>query len=157
MQPLAHILQPSAWLLDAVVSNADWLLDILPMRGPIWLVITADSVEQPFSTPQAVPSRKLIWQYPFRLVVNVPDITVAYLYVSMCAYDQTRAVQSIARCRIPLGTMPRGSAKMIRFPMLDAQGRTVCTMRFCATVSRYRPPIIAPPLGDGASGASLPR
>jgi hypothetical protein len=138
---------PPSFLLDVVVSTADWAPDAAPPRTAVWLVFTAESIEQPFSTPQAVPSKRLVWHHPFRLVLNVADISVSYLFISMCTYDQSRAVQSIARCRIPLGAMPRGSAKMIRFPMLNAEGKTVCTMRFRATISRYRGPAIGTTIG----------
>jgi hypothetical protein len=152
MQPLGHIAQSIAWLLDVVVSSADWIVDPIPVRSHVWLVITADSVDEPFSTPQAAPSKKTVWQYPFRLVVTVPDIAIAYVYISMCTYDLSHAVQSLARCRVPLGTMPRGSAKMIRFPLLDRDGHALCQMRFCATISRYRPPINPQPFEQNSQG-----
>jgi hypothetical protein len=137
----------SPWLLDVVVANADMSPEFGNFKTPIWLVIAADSLDQPFSTPQTIPSKRLTWQYPFRLTLNVPDIATSYLYISMCSYDSNREIIPIGRCRISLGSMPSGNAKMIRFPLLNGC-QEVCTMRFCATISRYRPPNMTPGFGQ---------
>ena len=136
------------YLLDVVVTRAE---DLSPeytnSDAQIWLVFQADSLEQAFSTPK-VPASKAIWDYPFRLVLNVHDINVSYLFVTMCTYERNRTIKPIARCRLHLGSMPSGNAKKIQFPML-MKGTQVCTMRFCATISQYSPQArVQPPISQ---------
>lgn len=125
------------YLLDVVVSGATLIPEYSHLKKPIWLVIHADSLDQPFSTPEA-KAWNPVWEYPFRLVLNVSDISTSYLFITLCTYADDRTIKALARSRVPLGSMPSGNAKMINFPML-MKDREVCVMRFCATISQYTP------------------
>ena len=146
------------YLLDVVVTRAEDLSPEYSSDAPIWLVFQADSLEQAFSTPK-VPASNPTWDYPFRLVLNVPDINISYLFVTMCTYDRQRQIKPIARCRLQLGSMPSGNAKKIQFPML-MKGNRVCTMRFCATISQYSPQARTQPVSQmseiGAQFGAVP-
>jgi hypothetical protein len=124
-------------LLDVVVNTAEMYTEIGAQDKSVWLVIAADGLRQPFSTPPAKAAKRVTWQYPFRLALNEIDIATSYLYITMCKCGVARDIVPIGRCRIAVAAMPRGKAKMIRFPLLEG-AQQVCTMRCCATLSLER-------------------
>ncbi|OHT03183.1 hypothetical protein TRFO_06869 [Tritrichomonas foetus] len=145
------IMIQSMWLLDVVVSDADFAPELAKNKDPVWLVIMADGLSQPFSTPPTKCKQKPLWNYPFRLVLNIDDIQLAYLYISLCTYGNNHEVISLARCRISLGSMPSGNAKTIHFPLIRDDDE-LAVLRFCATISPYRPQILTQPYRQTADG-----
>jgi hypothetical protein len=124
-------------LLDVVVNTAKMYTEIGAQDRSVSLVVAADELRQPFSTPPAMPAKRVTWQYPFRLALNEIDIATSYLSSTMCKCGVARDIVPIGRCRIAVGAMPRRNAKMIRFPLLDG-AQQVCTMRCCAAPSLVR-------------------
>jgi hypothetical protein len=142
-------MRPSvASLLDVVVVDAVMNPGFANSRSPIWLVMSADGLAHPFSTHEATVDHSQVvnFQYPFRLVLSGSDISISYLYISMCtrAWQQDVAIRLLARCRISFASMPRGNAKLIKFPMYNENNEEVCTVKFRATISEDRPQHIAP-------------
>lgn len=132
------------WLLDVVVSDADFKPELSRNKDLVWLVIMADGLSQPFSTPSTKCKANPTWNYPFRLILNLNDIQLSYLYISLCSYGRNHEIISLARCRISLGSMPSGNAKTIHFPMIN-DNKELAVLRFCATISPYRPQLLTYP------------
>jgi hypothetical protein len=60
------------WFIDVVVANVDLSPDFSNFKNAIWLVIAPDRLDQPFLTPQTIPSKRLTWQCPFRNNLALP-------------------------------------------------------------------------------------
>ena len=126
------------WLLDVVVSDAEFTSELSKLKEPVWFVIMADGLSQHFSTPSTKCRSNPRWNYPFRLVLPINDIICSYLYISLCTYAKNREIISLARCRVSLGSMPSGNAKTVRFPLISGD-KQVAVLRCCSTISEYQP------------------
>lgn len=128
-----------SWILDVVIKNAQLSANFPDPSKSFWLLINADGIPHPFSTPQVQPQKKchpsdaanlascqqsvlvLEWNCPARIVLDgslLRDFSTGYLYVSLCSYnnDQTDIV-SLAHSRISLRVLPFGSPKTLYFPL----------------------------------------
>ena len=103
----------------------------------IWIVISVDGADQPFSTNVAGISENTVWEFPHRTVLNLNDISTAYLYFTLCTYGPDQTVVALARSRVCLRHFPNGSPKTFTFPLMSANNSADETMSLtlCATLS----------------------
>ena len=126
------------WVLDIVVKDGTISKSYNLLDLPLWFVISADGAQQPFSTSQTTASASPSWDFPRRLILQLQDISSAYLYFTLCTYGGGgTGVQAIARSRIGLKHLPIGSPKQFTFPLMHARNSTseVMQLRVIATLS----------------------
>ena len=133
------------WILDLVVKDATIGEEIPDLEKPIWFVVLADGMKQPFSTKQVPFSRQPSWNYPARLVLQFPDISKAYLYVTLCTFGENE-ILPLARSRVSLRNLPIGSPKVFKFPLLTPENDVeTATIRCVGTLSSFTPQIYLQP------------
>jgi hypothetical protein len=125
------------------------------VHGAIWLVIFADGLDAPFSTtPRTVTSGKT-FNFPARLLLKVPDVQNAYLYVTLCTYgpDGTKAIP-LAKSRVGLRSLPQQFARAFRFPLMKYQNGAQ-PMAHLSLEARMQPINAVPHSTPGSSGPPL--
>ena len=144
LQFLSENMQHS-WILDLVIKDATINNKITDLKTPIWFVVLADGMQQPFSTNQVQFSRTPSWNYPARLVLHFLDISRAYLYVTLCTFGNNE-ILPLARSRVSLRNLPIGSPKVFKFPLLTPQNdEEAVSFRCVGTLSSFTPQIYIPP------------
>jgi len=132
----------ASWILDIIIKDGDFSSIPEEIDTAIWFVISADGLQNPFSTVQTTISKNPVWNYPSRLVLHFHDITRAYLYLTLCSYEYNgQGVQAIARSRVGLRYLPIGNPKQFRFPLMHARNaaNTIMSLRVVATLSSFAP------------------
>ena len=110
----------STWVLDLVIIDGDTPDDMLPIKTPLWLVISADGIPQPFSSSTAEFSQRIRWNYAVRLILQVADIGRSYMYFTLCTSDSSPSgVRPLARSKIGLRCLPVSSPKRFTFPLMS--------------------------------------
>lgn len=129
----------SSWILDLVVKDATLTDEANPKKTPMWLVVLADGMQQPFSTEKVNYSKEPQWNCPARLVLRFPDISCTYLYITLCTFDNNSIVP-LARSRVALRNLPIGSPKTFKFPLLTQGSDSESVILRCvATLSSFTP------------------
>jgi hypothetical protein len=126
------------WVLDLVVKSATINSPTFVISTPLWFIISADGLPQPFVTPPASVTSGPSWNYAARLLLSIPDITPCYLYVTMCTYGPgNQGVVQIARSRIGLRAMPRDTPQQFTFPLMRCQNgaQEIARLCLCAALS----------------------
>lgn len=109
----------SSYILDIVVKEADLMPILSDIGTPLWFVINADGLPNQFFTPKVCFNMHPVWNCPMRLIIQVPDIARAYLYVTLCTFAENGTdVRGIARARVGLRSLPNGTPKQFRFPLM---------------------------------------
>jgi hypothetical protein len=124
------------WILDLVVKDATLTIDRI--STPLWFIISADGLPQPFATPPASIASGPSWNYPARLLLSTPDLNSCYLYVTLCTYGPgNQGVFQLARSRIGLRAIPRGAPKQFSFPLMRCQNgaQEMARLCLCAAIS----------------------
>lgn len=118
-------------------------MDMSNITSPLWLVIKADGLEQPVQTNQTIPCINPCWNFAIRLILELPDISPAYLYFSLCTFKNSFDTPiAIARSRLGLRSMPIGSPKQFKFPLMAANSNVIAADLTCiATLSPISPKI----------------
>lgn len=137
----------SSWILDLVIKDAEINEDLASTKSPIWFVVQADGLQQPFSTKQVQYSRTPSWNYPARLVLKVSDISQAYMYVVLCTFGPDNIINPLCRARVGLRNLPIGSPKTFKFPLMQIDNNEweSATVRCVATLSSFTPQVYLPP------------
>ena len=140
------------WILDLVIKDAEMGPDTQNLNTPLWFVIKADGLPQPVHTSQALPSSNPQWNFPVRLILQLNDISRAYLYVTLCTFKPGfEGPTAIARSRIGLRSMPIGSPKQFKFPLMLSVNPNSLAAHACfmATLSPIQPkPSLKPLVGS---------
>ena len=134
-----------SWILDLVIKDAAIGEEIPDFDKPIWFVVLADGMQQPFSTKPVNFSRNPSWNTPARLVLHFSDISKAYLYVTLCTFGENE-ILPLARSRVSLRNLPIGSPKVFKFPLLTPENDVeAATIRCVGTLSSFTPQIYIQP------------
>lgn len=132
----------TSWILDLVVKDAEMGPGMSNLKTPLWFVLSADGLMQPIQTTQAIPCQKPKWDFPARMILTLSDLSRAYLYVTLATYKVgADGVQAIARSRIGLRSLPIGSPKKFKFPLMQSNNSAnlAATVSFVATLSSFTP------------------
>jgi hypothetical protein len=111
------------WILDLLVNEVELHSSCADeVHGAVWLVMSADGLSSPFSTPTRSLSSRPAFNFPARLFLKIPDLQNAYLFVTLCTYgpDGAGAIP-LARSRVGLRSLPNGFPKQFRFPLMKYQ------------------------------------
>lgn len=112
--------------------------------APLWFVISADGLQSKLTTSKASFCMHPQWNSAFRLIVQVPDIMGAYLYVTLCSYAQNKQdVVALARARVGLRSLPFGTPKQFRFPLMLTTNSAIDALNLylIATLSSFTQPV----------------
>jgi hypothetical protein len=133
------------WILDLVVKDATLSPQFQATAAPVWLVVNADGLPQPFSIPPASISSGPTWNFPARLFLSLADIAAGYLYVTLCTFGpNNHGVVTLARSRVGLRSLPRDTPRLFRFPLMWAQNGAQEFARICVCAT-----LASLPAGDG--------
>jgi len=141
-------MQHASWILDLVIRDAEIKEEYSNIEKPIWFVVSANGLNQPFSTPQVTPTKSPKWNYPARLVLKFSDITTAYLYVTLCTFgNDNNVIIPLARARVGLRTFPIQNPRQFTFPLMNVNdlSQEFSTLRLIATISSFTPQYVTPP------------
>ena len=132
------------WILDVVIQEGQYVGDTDDVEGSLWFVVACDGTTQPFSTIPTGLSERLTskWDFPRRLILQVDDISRAYIFFTLCTYGKDGVgVIPIARSRICLRSLPIGSPKQFTFPMMSVKNSSleVMQIKVLATLSLLSP------------------
>ncbi|OHT13689.1 hypothetical protein TRFO_16126 [Tritrichomonas foetus] len=119
----------SSYILDLVIGKGNLMI---PMNSasPMWFVISADGLQHPFSTPSVNASEKPEWNHKVRLILNIEDLSRAYIYFTLCTYSPNgRDVIAIGRSRVGLRNLPKGHPKQFMFPLMSPSNSAQEAMR----------------------------
>ena len=73
-------------------------------------------------------------------ILLFPDISHAYLYVTLCTFDENNTILPLARSRVSLRNLPIGSPKTFKFPLLNPHDESESVILRCvATLSSFTP------------------
>ena len=135
------------WIIDLVIKDAEIHDGVNHSNTPIWFVVIADGVPQPFSTPQVQNSKNPTWNYPARLVLKSLDISKSFLYVALCTSGPNNVNIPLCSARISLRNLPIGSPKSFKFPLMltNKADTEACTVRCAATLSSFTPQVYLQP------------
>ena len=128
-------------VLDLIVKDAIISNNIQEISTPLWIVINVDGLERPFSTNVATGGSHPVWNFPVRVVIQVPDVSKAYLYATLCTYGPNhQGSVPVARSRIGLRALPRGSPKQFSFPLMRTQNgaQELASLTLAATLGVTR-------------------
>ena len=130
-----------SYILDLVIKEAEFCSDMPIYTTPLWLNLKADGLPQEIHSNQAFPSKAPKWNYPIRLILQIPDVQAAYLYVTLCTFQSTlKTVYAIARSRIGLRTLPSGIPRQFKFPlMLPNTSKLGVYLTMVASLSEFTP------------------
>ena len=130
---------PTPYILDIVIQEAEMGPSHSELETPLWFILTADGFNsEPIQSTQAIPGPNPKWNFPVRMILSIVDITRAYLYVTLATYKVGGGgIMTIARSRIRLKSMPDGTPKKFRFPLMDSNNSAcvASTATFIATLS----------------------
>ena len=133
----------SSWILDIAFHDAKITEKYRDRYKSFWLVINADGLVSQFSTPLVYSADHPVWDYSARLMLQLQDLSRAYLYVSLCTYDQrTNAPVVVAMSRVSLKTFPYGSLKPFSFPLISSTDphSTVAKLSVSSNFTIFNPP-----------------
>jgi hypothetical protein len=128
------------WVLDLVVKSATITSPTFAISTPLWFIISADGLPQPFATPPASVTSGPSWNYAARLLLSIADPTRCYLYVTMCTYGPgNQGLVQLARSRIGLRAMPRDAPREFTFPLMRCQNgaQEMARLCLCAALSSF--------------------
>ncbi|KAH0790441.1 hypothetical protein GPJ56_005737 [Histomonas meleagridis] len=129
----------SPYLLDLFIKDGEFKVQLDNYISTLWFLISADGLQNAFSTPQSPLSVNPIWDYPSRMIIQPSDIMHAYLYVTLCTYAPNgQDVIAIARSRVGLRSLPISNPRQFRFPLMSAKNaaQEVMSLNVVATLSQ---------------------
>ena len=133
---------PKQWILDFVIKDGDYVGDPSNVEGSIWLVVAIDGSNQPFSTTQTGFSQNPVWNFAYRVLLNVSDLNRSYMYLTLCTFGNGGVgVVPLARSRVCLRSLPIGYPKLFSFPVMNVKNSSVpvLNIRVLATLSLLAP------------------
>lgn len=146
----------SSWILDLVVKEAEMGPGLENLQTPLWFILTADGLNQQIPTTQAIPCKKPKWDFPARMILTLSDISRAYLYVTLTTFNVgANGTYALARSRIGLRSLPIGSPKTFKFPLMQSSNgaNVAATVTFVATLSQFIPKTNRTPVVAGSCGS----
>ena len=135
--PQFHMFSP--YLLDLVIKDGEFKVQLDSYVSTLWFLISADGLQNAFSTPQSPLSENPSWDYPSRMIIQPPNIMQAYLYVTLCTYAPNgQDVIAIARSRVGLRSLPFSNPRQFKFPLMSAKNtaQEVMSLNVIATLSQ---------------------
>jgi hypothetical protein len=112
-------------MLDFVLHEVELSEEFKDWDQMIWVMFKVDGIQQPFSSPAVHPSNAK-FSFPARLVLQLPDLAGAHMYVNLCSMNaETNRAKSMAMSRISLSALPVNSARRIRFPIMSCENAAV--------------------------------
>jgi hypothetical protein len=109
------------FLLDIVVHDAQLYESCNGVKGPVWITIRCDGLEQRFSTPQLPPSARVTWNCPVRLVLNLPSLEVGHFKTTLKTTGYLGEDLAIGCSQVRLGSLGIGQPKRFSFPLLNVK------------------------------------
>ena len=111
------------YVLDILIKRADMKSPLSELETPMWFVLTADGLTSPpIQSTQAIPGPHPEWNFALRMVLSIRNISTSYLYISLATYQVGNGCpKCIARSKIKLANMPKGTPKQFKFPLMDAE------------------------------------
>lgn len=137
----------------------------MPMlQTPLWFVLSADGYPHQVVTSQAIPSAHPTWEFPVRLVLELQDLSRAYLYVTLSTFKfNSQSTQVLGRSRIGLRSFPIGNPKRFTFPLMHSanSANKAADVTFVATLSQFTPrfpqPVVMAPSQYNSRGYTYPQ
>ncbi|OHS98813.1 hypothetical protein TRFO_01873 [Tritrichomonas foetus] len=125
----------SQYILDIMVNSADLSPDIQSLKSPLWLIFKADGNNHNCQTPQVKPSSP-VWNYGFRLIISLPDLSGAYLFVNLCTTNQkTKQIVLLGNSKVSIKGLPVGYPKKFAFPIMNSKNTAIIAAKLSLTAT----------------------
>jgi hypothetical protein len=138
------------FLLDFVLGKVSFSALSLQEDKPVWFVFKADGLpNQLVSNPMPASVNEV--NFAVRLILELPNLSGAYLYISLCCHDDVgRQVRRMGFAKLGLKAFPVGNPKQFSFPVMDASNTAVVIARvtFTACISAFVPFVSEPVRAD---------
>lgn len=110
------------FLLDIIVNDAIIECSIPCKEMPFWIMIKTDGLPTTISTSMMKVEKKVVkWNQPSRLILDVPNINNAYMYIALCTLDQkTKQMKTIGVAKAKLAGFPVGKPRGFSVPLMQA-------------------------------------
>jgi hypothetical protein len=116
------------------VHEAELASDVQELRTDVAIEFRADGLETPVLVRPVPPSARVKWDFPARLILNLPDIGGHYMFASLYSLDST-CRKTIARARIPLKALPVSNPKRFKFPLMHVANHAITSAQVTLTAS----------------------
>jgi hypothetical protein len=111
-----------SFVLDIMFEETQFSGNLRSLPTPVWLSICADGIRQQPTTPQVPATTTAHFQYPIRLVLNLPALDGYYFKTRLCTYTEDRSsVRVLANAQIALSRLLVGVPQQFTYPLLAVQ------------------------------------
>ena len=138
----------SSYILDFIIHEINLLNEIKNLKTPLWAMFKVDGSNQPIQTQKKNASEIIQYNFPVRIVLNLLDLSNAYLYVNFCTFSENSdQVISLGVSRVKVRSLPVGRPKKFSFPLMSTINTaiTIATISITATFSAFIPNIQVQP------------
>jgi hypothetical protein len=122
------------YLLDIVIHDLQLYESMNGVQGPIWLMLRADGLNQPFTTCQQPPAACCVWNCAVRLVLNLATLDGSHFKATLRTRGYLGEDVALACSQIQLNTLMIGQPKRFSFPLMLVQNYQIPAARVTVTV-----------------------
>jgi hypothetical protein len=149
----------TGFLLDVQIEELQFSGYLHTLHPSVWLLLKADGVHQTIRGPQMSTLTTARFQFPCRLVLNLPCLEGYWFKTSLWSFDPNQSRQiAIASAQVRLENLPKSQFQRFSYPLLNVQNPKVTAAMVTATAA-IRPIALGPgpPLIPGQSPDLRPR
>jgi hypothetical protein len=126
----------SGFLFDIQIEELQFSEYIHALHGTVWLLLKADGIQQTIKGPQMSTRGIARFQFPCRLVLNLPQLEGYWFKSSLWSFDENQGRQiAIASSQVRLDTLPKAGAQRFSYPLLNVQNSRVTAAMVTASTS----------------------
>jgi hypothetical protein len=122
------------YLLDILVHDLQLYESMNGILGPIWLMLRADGLNQPFTTCQQRPAACCVWNCAVRLVLNLATLDGSHFKATLRTRGYLGEDVPLACSQIQLNTLVMGQPKRFSFPLMLVQNYQIPAAMATVTV-----------------------
>lgn len=131
------------YLLDVLINDADLSPDLANAQTPFGIMLRVDGLASTVNTPMVYQKgQRLSWNHPSRMILDIPDISTAYLYVVLYTTNpHSPNVETKGTAKVRLSAFPVGKPKKFSFPLKQYSNTAITTgsLHLTATISAFVP------------------
>jgi hypothetical protein len=146
------------YLLDIVVHDLQLYDSMNGVQSPIWLMLRADGLNQPFTTCQQRPAACCMLNCAVRLVLNLTTLDGSHFKATLRTRGYLGEDVALACSQIQLNTLMMGQPKHFSFPLMLVQNYQIPAAMLSVTIriSMVPPPNRQPQLVGQPPGPVAP-
>ena len=123
----------SQYVLDIIVKSAELDKSLKSLKGDFFLKFKVDGNQQNVFTPNSPPSN-LCWNYSFRIILTLADISSAFLYAYLCVRHNGKD-RNIGMSKVCIKALPVGYPKNFTFPVMNPKNTAITTAKLNLTAA----------------------